>query len=486
MRLHYIWSSLVALIALLLAAPVQATCTQCAATNGQSDLDACFQRLLDAKQGCLDWKASCTPGDTLSIVAPATAAKPFTIKCTGANDTVNVEVSAPDELEKIAAKPVTLKFGANFTTTGKAAAPKVSSNDDDSQGDDSPKEKREALPIDVQPVNGALCIHEVKTPPKNTRYIYVHENLAVDVASAAHVTETDRVVIRFIARKAVLCRYYATSDEDNKYEPQVGRVGGREGLASVLEKSGLVAADGTLESCNIPAGLKNTGTNDDGTQRFEPYGAGTAYDHVDFTFGPFTSEQLTFHVFRHDGGFKGNDLEGEIKVANHQRYVGWFDVAMVGARLQAPAQSIEVTRQNGTELTRLGVREEVYRFDLVAQVKLFLACSGDSNDPFQPQDLQVAAVCFGVGSGLSLTHPTERFYPLGLNLTIARYMSLNVFTMVERTTEIADGYAGGDVFSGSADDVPSRKRLATGLALGIGLDPTLLGEVVGSIIKAGF
>lgn len=78
-----------------------------------------------------------------------------------------------------------------------------------------------------------------------------------------------------------------------------------------------------------------------------------------------------------------------------------------------------------------------------------------------------------------------RFYPIGLNFTIARYLSLNALLLLERTTELAPGYSAGDVFSGKADDVPVTNQISPGLALGVGMDPTLLGDLVGQIVKAG-
>ena len=215
-------------------------------------------------------------------------------------------------------------------------------------------------------------------------------------------------------------------------------------------------------------------------------GEGAKLGHVDFTFGPFTSSQLKFHLFRHDRGFKGNDLEAQVDIANHQRYVGWIDLVVVGTMLSEPHHEISVVRENGTELRRISVDDVRQQIDLVAQVKFFGVCSGEGNGWFQPQNLNVANACLGIGSGFSLTHPTERFYPLGINATLGRYLSLNLMSVLERTERLAPGYAAGDVFSGGADDVPTEERVVFGGGLGIGLDPTLLGDLVGQIVKAGF
>lgn len=57
--------------------------------------------------------------------------------------------------------------------------------------------------------------------------------------------------------------------------------------------------------------------------------------------------------------------------------------------------------------------------------------------------------------------------------------------LLERTTELAPGYSSGDVFSGKAEDIPTTNRIAPVIALGVDMDPTLLGDLVGQIVKAG-
>lgn len=482
-----VWSWLVVVFLVLQAsgrAAAQA-CHDCDESKA-GELNNCLQDLV-SKKTCFEWdteKECPAAAVTSTTKAGPVDAKPFDVTCKDGKVTVTLVKEPAPELDKLAGLEFTLKFGEQFTATAKVppkeqAKPPKPNNGDAENGED---DATGLLPIDVQPQSRAPITCGTQA---NTKYIYVHENLSVDPASAEFVTESDRVVVRFFARTAVLCRYYASSDAKNEYKPVPGRVGGREGLNSILAKSGLVGEGDKLNSCGVENGLQEVGTNADGTQRFKPIDDGAKQGYADFTFGPFTSEDLTFHVFRHDAAFKGNDLEGVVKVANHVRYTGWFDVSTVVSALASPHQNVSVRPQNGTEITRLNVAEESYHLDLVAQVKLFLACTGEGNHALESQDLQTAGACLGVGSGFSLIHPTRRFYPLGLNVTVAHYLSLNALLSLEKATTLAGGYKNGDIYSGSANDIITHNRLVPGIALGIGLDPTLLGEIVGAIVKAG-
>ncbi len=424
--------------------------------------------------------------------------QPFSAKCEE-TDKKSVTVTAdPQKLKPFSAQPITVEV-AGISLSGKL--PNISdtkATPDKTKGStttDPPKPQNP--PVDIDP---ATPMQSAKAPEAEdlfkdgegkdgTRIIYVHENFAIDARSAKFVTESDRVVIRFIARQAVLCRYYAVADDKNEYKPQIGRVGGQEGLSTILKGGSLV---GYSEAGQPPPPVLSCGKqteNGDGPGRLTIKGGedqGDTYASVDFIFGPFTNDQLTFHLFRHDRVFSGNDMQGDIKIANHQRYVGWVDVMVLASFLKHPNQDISVVPENGTELTRINVSEEYHQIDVAAQVKFFAHCWGEGVNPwFQPQDLAASSLCIGLGSGFSLLHPTERFYPIGFNITIARYLSLNSMLILERTKELASGYNSGDVFSGSASDVPTNTRLTPGLALGVGIDPTLVGALVGQIVKAG-
>lgn len=485
------WSCVVLGLSMLLSKAAAAeTCRVCDHTISAKQVDLCLEETLKG-DGCFEWQAACTSADEASVIGNP-AANPFSVTCSSDQQKVTVALKNKAALEGLAGETITLTFGDNFKATAKVPEPEEPAEPQgggkgESEGASSTKSK--LLPIDIQPRNATT---EELTPLRQkdltkAKYVYVHENLAVDPSSAPFVTETDRIVIRFIARRALLCRYYAVSDEKNQYEPEPWRVGGREGLTALLEKSGKIGASATEAqySCGVPGALEQKGTNGDGTPRYEPSGDGADYGYTDFTFGPFTSEQLTFHLFRHDGAFKGNDLQAVVKAANHERYTGWLDVSTVVSLLSSADQDVSVRPQNGSEVTRLHVSEERHQLDLVAQVKLFFYCNGEGNGWFTPQDLQQAAVCLGAGSGFSLLSPTRRFYPLGLNLTLAHYLSLNAFLTFQKASELGSGYAHGDIYTGSPDDITSNSRLVPGIAFGIGLDPTLLGEIVGAIIKAG-
>jgi len=440
------------------------------------------------------------PQPKLKEEALAVAGPPFSTSCL--NGKVRVHADAT-KLKPLAAKDITLTVGKTTDTAKLAAADAEPVTE---TGEKAKGEKEEAPPIDITPEPigadkpGADAdgeedrskawtytdenIEKAFAPGEGTpgkRYIYVRENLSIDPRSAQFATETDQVVIRFIARKAVLCRYYAQSDDKNEYKPEIGRVGGRDGLKAVIDNWMKVGAGDAGNSCGFDLGGID---NEKGRLKVEASDA-KAYAYTDFTFGPFTSDQLTFHLFRHDREFKANDLQNDVKVANHLRYVAWADLMVVGTFLAKDNQVIGVGKQNGTELTRIGVTNQRQQVDIVAQIKFFAWCSNSVNGWFAAQDLNVANACIGLGSGFSLTHPTERFYPLGINLTLGRYLSINALSVLERSKRLASGYSNGDLFSGSADDVPTTERLIFGGGLGVGMDPTLIGDLIGKIIKAG-
>ena len=467
----------------LVAAPACVPCTSGA---------ECFATLLKDPTKCFDLPATCSIPLTpkLKIADQESQSSAVSASCAiGGTLTIKAD---PAELKKQTGKkvelsvlsgPIDVKATASYEA--KKATTKTSATAG-GQGGSKPT----PLPMDIVPSMRRMTAF--KNKKHGARYIFVHENLAIDPESDPATTETERVVVRFIARQAVICRYYATSDDKNEYKANPGRVGGREDLANILKsiKVGEKKSDHKLpSSCGYPLKVDPNGNEGDAEGQPVRYVPATVEGnepaYIDFTFGPFTSDELAFHLFRHDRDFKGNDMEGSVKLPNHLRYVGWIDLVVLGSRTLGTNNVISVNKQNGTELTRLSVSDQRDQMDIAAQVKFFLACTGRGNGVGKPQDLQVAEFCFGFSSGLSLTHPTQRFYPLGVNFTFFRYLSVNGLVMLERGRKLAPGYNDGDLFSGSADHVPSHERIIPGLALGVGLDPTLLGDLIGKIIKAG-
>lgn len=486
--IHLTATLLSALFVLSLVGRVEAACSACT-TTPQASADLCLKQLADKPSGCFEYAApGCVAATAAQTVPLGAAGEPFAASCTGGKVTVTADAA---KLTSLAGKAVTVTIGAQ---TFKATVPAPADDrSEDAASTNEASTSEEPTPIDIEPRVPTKQDIMFRDPyldgegADGVRYVYVHENLSVDRRSAKHVTESDRVVIRFIARKAVLCRLYAASDEKNEYKPSVGRVGGREGLTALLKNWKLVGAgDAPTKSCGedlTPSGeegrfLVPKVKNPAGQDAYE-------YEYTDFTFGPFTSEQLTFHLFRHDRQFKGNDLEAKINVANHQLYVGWADFVVVGTTLFEKNHQISVVKQNGTELTRISVSDDRQRVDLAAQIKFFAVCTNRSSRWFHPQDLQEAPACFGISSGFSVLNPTRRFYPLGVNVTLGRYLSINAMSVLQRSAELASGYVVGDLFSGPAADVPKHERLVLGAGLGVGLDPALVGDLIGGIVKAG-
>ena len=137
-----------------------------------------------------------------------------------------------------------------------------------------------------------------------------------------------------------------------------------------------------------------------------------------------------------------------------------------------------------TKMTLSEVSEKMRDIDFAVLVKLFVACSGPGNSWGSNHDLAAAHVCLGMAGGFSLTEPTTRFFPAGLNLTFGGKVSVHGLLVLERGEVLTNALADGDLFSGSVDELTTKTELQWGYAVGIALDPTIVGDFFGAIIKA--
>lgn len=390
----------------------------------------------------------------------------------------------PEKLRAFKQQALTLEIGT-FKAVAKVVdfkKPAPAEEEPDTAG--TPPQK---LPIDIAPElpSWANSSCDQADRPSFARMaphvVIVHENLAVDRCSVAHVTETDRVVIRLVARNLTRCRYSVTADAGNKNEPELARIGGLEAFTDMLTKLKLTSLeDETGESCGY-AIKKQQGRwiAVDQKQQAEA----EAHGFVDFSFGPYTTEALKFQVVRKDREFRTADLEGTVSVANHLRYAGWVDLVAVAAQSGRVDPVVRV--DNGSELQRVHEVEPGAEIDYIAAFKVFALCNGTGNGWFKSQDMIEADVCVGVGAGFSLRHLTSRFYPIGLNLTFQKYFSVHGMLMLDQGKELTSGLSEGSLFSGTTDDLPTRDRLYPGVAVGVGFDPSLVGALIGSIVKSG-
>jgi hypothetical protein len=317
------------------------------------------------------------------------------------------------------------------------------------------------------------------SPNSGKKYIFIDENLSIRDLSPTYVTENDIVILRFVVRKALACRVYAESDSANKYDATVVRIGGQEGLSQITgfgKSTNIGASKGDVRSC----GEKLTLWTDDSSNP-QQYQAPNDYVTVDFSFGPFTTDEVVFHLYRRDRGLSGNDMEGVIKLVNHKRYAGWFDIVVGGNFLFVPDRSVSAVRETGTELTRLRLSDQQADIDVVVMLKVYALCT-DGTLAFHAADVKQSFVCAGLGSGLSLAHPLTTFYPLGLNFTFGGALSLHGALSLNKTTALAAGYSNGDVYSGDPNAIPTTSRLVAGVGVGVGLDPTLFATMLKAVI----
>jgi len=352
------------------------------------------------------------------------------------------------------------------------------------KGSDGRREGDAKAAVDIQPANcrdSATC---PGTPPARDgeKVIVVGEDFALQDDSAPYVTETDRVVVRFIVRKALACRVSAQADARVKWQPSVFRYGGEVPTLPLLKEARREQYDflnrevsrPSLKSCGVPL----DGASDDPPQ-LVPRDAG--YTWVDFRMGPFTDDEITIHLYRFDRGFTGYDLEGAVKITNHRRYNGWIDLAGGANALAGELRSASVVQDPFSGVSRVALKNSHQaQLDFMAFVKVYLKCDG--NPAFERVDLHASKVCVGVGAGLSLRDPLDRFYPIGVNLTFGGSVSLNAMLSLNRVHSAAPDVTAGTLTADDANALNQVSSIKPGFALALGVDPSIFA----SIVKAAF
>ncbi|MBX3192855.1 MAG: hypothetical protein KF819_38075 [Labilithrix sp.] len=187
------------------------------------------------------------------------------------------------------------------------------------------------------------------------------------------------------------------------------------------------------------------------------------------------------HLRRKDRALDHVDMQTTIKIPNHKRYNGWFDVTLGGNWLFAPARTVEAVPQGGSPIYRLGTNNSRVQYDIAIIVKAYAWCF-DKRTPFQPVDVKDATACLAIGGGLSIAHPLRTFYPLGASLQLGQFFSAHMMLSLNRFDGLATGHRVGDVYSGDPGDVPSRDRYVLGLGFGFGVDPTLFATLLKGLV----
>lgn len=422
------------------------------------------------------------------------SSQPIVAQCTEDNKAVKVSFERSSFARLSKAEDVTLTInngGEKYTLEGKTdpVRPQKKKPAEEGEGENEPKQ--EVSPV-ITPVNidaNSVGVHQAEhhikgdeclgePPPK---YIYLHENLAVDPKSDKFVTDQDRVVVRVIARKAVICLYRVATSSENKAERDDAKIGGdTAALAKAIESMLKIAA--TSSSKAEDGSQQVTLCGESVTISNGQYTIPPDYTHTDFTFGPYSNTTIELTASRYDAKLKEAQLkEVPIKIENHRRYAGWLDFAVLGARVWG--DELHVDTENGSELRRIRVEDARSGLDFAVLVKLFAFCTGKENGLFQAQDLSSGPFCIGLGGGFSVTHPTSRFYPIGLNLTWGK-VSIHALTVLDEGRTLAGGLKNGDLFAGSKEELTTNDQLQWGAAFGIGLDPTLAGDLIGAIVGA--
>jgi hypothetical protein len=453
---------------------------------------------------------ACPAATTATLeIANQTVAPPPVVTCSGGIVTVTL---LQDKLTAALAQvPVQLSItglATPITLTGQVPemAPAPPARTPAATPD--PEEKAPTIPIDIPPLNIDLNVDRNtdcsdpsirKDKAKacwamkdairanddrggGKKYVLVDETLTVREGSAEFVTESDTVIVRFIVRNALACRVHADSDSANVNDNSLFRLGGQVSSLSPLKSflsTGGKAAD--LYSCG--SALQPFAPDEQVYPKIvNPPDAGSpaSYTVIDFRFGPFTSDELTFHLTRHDRTLVGTDMTNTIKVENHKRYAGWFDIWTGVNVFHASDDTLSVANDNGTQVSRLHVDANKQKVDLAALAKVYLKCSGSAW--FRAADAKESAVCFGLAAGLSVLHPTKTFYPFGINFTFHSAVSVHALLSVNVVSQPTDAYADNEVFAGNPSTVPTKTLLTPGFGLGVGLDPTIFAMLLKAMI----
>lgn len=325
------------------------------------------------------------------------------------------------------------------------------------------------------------------------RVFVVDEDLQVRAADvspppSSFVTDSDVIVVRFLVRRALACRMYVTSDASNKNDPSTFRVGGQTALSGLPNVAGFkftsaAGGQGKVYSCDEE--LVSLSASQDPGVPSQFTTNGNEYVTIDYRFGPFTSSNVILHLHRHDRTLGHDDMTSTLTLPNHARYNGWFDVVLGANMLGAPEGSVYAYRSSGDATTMLGRNDRRVNYDIGVVLKLFMKCTGDSASWLNAVDLTSSPLCLGLGAGLSFAHPLRTFYPIGVNLTLNRFFSVQGLFTLNRFQGLAPGYAPGAVYSGDTSNIPSQDRYVLGGELAFGLDPSLFASLLKGIATGG-
>jgi hypothetical protein len=322
---------------------------------------------------------------------------------------------------------------------------------------------------------------------EHEKVFVIDEDLQVRGGSPGFVTDADVIVLRFLVRRALACRVYATSDATNKYAPSTFQVGGQTGIAPLpggkFVFTGAPGGEKKLYSCDEELLSLSASQTPDQPSQYTT--SSNEYVTIDYRFGPFTSDSATFHLYRHDRTLSQNDMESTLTVPNHARYNGWFDVTLGANVLFAHEGSVYTYPQSGDAMTRIGRNDRRVNYDIAVIVKVFATCFTRDDSFLGPVDLGSRPACLGIGAGLSLAHPLTTFYPLGVNFTLNRFFSIHAMLSLNRFDGLAPGYAAGMPYSGNTSNVPSQDRYVLGTGLAFGLDPSLFAVLLKGIVTGG-
>ena len=319
------------------------------------------------------------------------------------------------------------------------------------------------------------------------KLIVVDENLAIRGQSELFVTEGDRIVVRFLVRKALACRMFAFPDDSDKYEPQPIRVGGSTGLDDVKawlktgagadeKKSAEEGGPPVIKSCNEDIVPESIGED---LYQYRP--KSNDYVPVDYRFGPFTTDSVVIHLIRRDRGLLGTDMQSEIRIPNHKLYSGWFDITLGLNLLAHGSQEAKAIPASGTQISRLQVSEKQSDYDIGIMLRAYTKCDEGQGGWFRRVDFEAANVCLGFATGLSLAHPMKTFYPIGVSLSLGRFFTFHAMYSLNLVERVPASYSSNQVYSGDPNGIPTTTHLDSGLGLAIGIDPGLFATMVKGI-----
>ena len=322
--------------------------------------------------------------------------------------------------------------------------------------------------------------------PKEAALVLIDENLSIHPRSDHHLIEGQPLVVRFVVRKCIAPRHFATrSPAAENFDrrltgPSVAmfanikKTSTDKTTTTVQGSSDTTSHEGGVEKkSRTSTSTTNTETKekveDQSVTRQPPSDpACDVQQTVDFAFAPFSGDVATIYVGRVDDGFRAYELRSEVHLPIHKLSGGWIDVGLLTVGHQ-PVFNGAVRAESGENIPRLRADRTWAGADFAAFANLYLP------GPIDPKKVSLSV---GLGAGISVREPLDRFYPAALSVNFGRTLVLRVAFSLWRQKTLRSQQVPGEIWDGRAGAPPMEEVLVPGVGLGVGVDPSAMVDLL--------